>query len=163
MERNCARSAAGRRFEKFQEMLRSGSVGVDFAQMRKFVLSFPDAKYPGQLKKLTEQNGREDLSDLINKYCYDHVSKDGWEYITSYKLNGCQKRDIDGRHIGHRLYLNIPNNKLYQVADKIVDAFQEKISHLSLSLMIVIRLDVNQLSFIAKQNNLQTIYKYFVN
>ena len=112
--------------EQYQEMLHAGTVGSDFIQMRNYVLNFPTAKYPGQLKKLAEQNGREDLSDLINKYCYDYVSKDGWEYITSYKLNGCQKRDIDGRHIGHRLYLNIPNNKLYQVADKIVDAFKEK-------------------------------------
>lgn len=112
--------------DEYQAMLQTKTVGSDFAQMRKFVLAFPDAKYPGQLKQLAEQNYREDLAKSINQYCYDYVSKDGWEYITSHRLNGCKKRDINDNHIGHRLYLNVPNDKLYQIASQIVEEFQEK-------------------------------------
>lgn len=111
--------------EQYQQMLAEKKVGTDFWDMRNYLLQYPNAKYAAQLRKKAMQEGHKDLSKAISKYCYDYVS-DGWDYITSYKLNGCRKPGVNDYHIGHRLYLNIPNDKLYQIANIIVDKFQTK-------------------------------------
>lgn len=115
--------------DEYREMLSTGAVKQDFWTMRNYILSYPQEKYVGHLKTFAEKNGRNDLSDSINKYCYDYIPNTGgggWEYITSYGLNGCKKRDVDGKHIGHRFYLNVPKSDLYDVAMSLVDEYQDQ-------------------------------------
>ena len=95
--------------------------GKVFFVMGRYALEHREAKTRQQLTKLIDldqafdSKQKDALIDLVESKCYDHASKVGWDFARN-----CQ---IKPRH---RLYMNVPQNEIYRLAQLVKAGCDER-------------------------------------
>ena len=85
--------------------------GKDFYIVGRYALTHPEIKTRKQLTDAIESSPVASLekkqiyTDLVNSKCYDHASGNGWDFARN-----CQIRPK------HRLYMNVPQDEVYRLA-----------------------------------------------
>ena len=91
-----------------EEVQKSGKA---FFVMGRYALSHPEIRTRRQLTESIDSDltfnseQKETLTDLVESKCYDHASKIGWDFARN-----CQIKPK------HRLYMNVPQDAVYQLA-----------------------------------------------